>query len=55
MKILSKNLVAKFENEITLEFIENIFKENKIDPIRWAIVDINCNERFLNIAYATLV
>lgn len=55
MKILSKNLIIKFESEVNLEFIEKAFIENRLDPIRWAIVDINFNMGQLNIAYAVLV
>jgi len=45
MEILSENFKANFEGaperEITLDFVESVFKEREIEPLRWAITDVD--------------
>ncbi|MBR1976967.1 hypothetical protein IKA15_01665 [bacterium] len=40
MEIKSKTIKFKKEGELTLGYIKQIFKEQNIAPLRWAITDI---------------
>ena len=41
MEIVSESFEANFEGEITLDFIEGIFREREIKPLRWAITGVD--------------
>ncbi|MBQ3101824.1 hypothetical protein IJC60_02350 [bacterium] len=40
MEIKSKTIKFEKQGEITLDYIKKIFKEQNIDPLRWAITEI---------------
>lgn len=41
MEILSKTLEVNFKGEVTLEWVEKLFEEHKIKPLRWAITKVD--------------
>lgn len=41
MEILSKSLEVNFKGEVTLEWLEKLFEEHKIKPLRWAITKVD--------------
>ena len=40
MEIKSKTIKFKKQGEITLDFVKEVFKEQGINPLRWAITNI---------------
>ena len=40
MEIKSKTIKFKKQGEITLDYVRQIFEEQKINPLRWAITEI---------------
>ncbi len=58
MEILSEsfkiNFEEEFEEEITLEWIEELFEKRKIKPFRWAITEIDSAKGILRIDYTAM-
>lgn len=52
MQILSKIIKIEFNGPVTLNLIENLFREKSIKPFRWAILKAENN--VLTIAYSGL-
>ncbi len=51
MEIKSKIIKFKKEGEITLEYIKNVFKEQNIEPLRWAITEIQGDDCEISLSY----
>ena len=49
--IISDNIKLDRVENVTTEYIENELKKQGIEPIRWAITDINENEITISLAY----
>ncbi len=43
MKIVSENIQLKNINTFTTEYIESELRKMNIDPVRWAVIDVNEN------------
>ncbi len=43
MKIVSENIQLKNINTFTTEYIETELRKMNIDPVRWAVIDVNEN------------
>ena len=41
MEILSESFEANFEGTVILDFVEKLFTEREIKPLRWAITSID--------------
>ncbi len=54
MKIISENIKIKNTNTFTTEYIEGELAKMNIEPIRWAIIDINENFFTLCVSHAII-
>ena len=43
MKIVSENIQLKNINTFTTEYIESELRKMNMDPVRWAVIDVNEN------------
>jgi len=55
MKIVSKTFKAECAEPITLDIIENYFKEISVMPVRWAITEISEKNFMKNISISAAV
>lgn len=51
MEIKSKTIKFKKQGEITLDSIKQVFEEQKINPLRWAITKIEGDVCEISLSY----
>lgn len=54
MQIESKIIEIENTKDFSVEYVESQLQQRNIEPLRWAIVDINEKTFSINVAYETI-